>query len=436
MVCSLGSGRMAAMARLLVAGSFSQTIAEEVGNHRLAAQYIQRELRGADEANLLDEEDMHVFDLKPMTDPLYLVRCNACKKPIKASQYAAHAELCKLVSSSEVIVPEIGCVTGHKKPPRKERKKSLTAYTGGDLERTEPAEADDVTASEFHLDKQIQLTSSFPMEAKRNSSSADEALIIDGSGVSPRNPNYPAGAMPPPTKRSKLIAAERLPMLNHLETASGIAKSFCLSTQEARSCREVPKGSSGTTEKTSICVSGYQTPGQAHDCCLLSKDVPAPLATKMFYSQRNQRLRSALAYLYCEASSLKRSDDLVTPNSLQGNAMLVQISSPKNISHEEIDVQREKTVRHKLSSVQKPDQITADSSDVYLGELGGHTPLMNVSNHAPLNNSLRPQMMPTGITRSNYLSKPFAFAGNSDGRNELSLPFHWGHFGLPHMCQI
>jgi len=29
---------------------------EEVGNHRLAARYIQRELRGADEANLLDEE--------------------------------------------------------------------------------------------------------------------------------------------------------------------------------------------------------------------------------------------------------------------------------------------------------------------------------------------------------------------------------------------
>ncbi|GMP76774.1 hypothetical protein CsSME_00033309 [Camellia sinensis var. sinensis] len=73
MVCSLGSGRMEAMARLLAAGSFSQTIAEEVGNQKLAAQYIQRELREADDANLLDEEDMHVFDLKPMTDSLHLV---------------------------------------------------------------------------------------------------------------------------------------------------------------------------------------------------------------------------------------------------------------------------------------------------------------------------------------------------------------------------
>ena len=33
-----------------------QPLAEEVGNKKLAAQYIHRELRGADEANLLDEE--------------------------------------------------------------------------------------------------------------------------------------------------------------------------------------------------------------------------------------------------------------------------------------------------------------------------------------------------------------------------------------------
>lgn len=32
------------------------TLAEEVGNQKLAAQYICRELRDADEANLVDEE--------------------------------------------------------------------------------------------------------------------------------------------------------------------------------------------------------------------------------------------------------------------------------------------------------------------------------------------------------------------------------------------
>lgn len=63
---------MAAMARLLAAESVSQTIAEDVGHQKLAAQYIHRELREADEANFLDEEDMLVFDSKPMTDPLNL----------------------------------------------------------------------------------------------------------------------------------------------------------------------------------------------------------------------------------------------------------------------------------------------------------------------------------------------------------------------------
>ncbi|KAL6971358.1 hypothetical protein U1Q18_031036 [Sarracenia purpurea var. burkii] len=170
MVCSLGNGRMAAMARLLAAGSFSQTIAEEIGNQKLAALYIQRELREADEANLLDEDDMHVFGLKPMTDPLHLVCCNACKKPIKVTQYAAHAVLCKTLSSTEEFASEIDGVTGHHKPPRKERKKLPSGHastTGGEKERFQSAEAHDVATSQFHLDDQAQLNSSFFMEAKR-----------------------------------------------------------------------------------------------------------------------------------------------------------------------------------------------------------------------------------------------------------------------------
>lgn len=49
------------MARLLAAGSFSQTIAEGLSQQKLVAQYIHRELREADEANLLDEEGYVVF---------------------------------------------------------------------------------------------------------------------------------------------------------------------------------------------------------------------------------------------------------------------------------------------------------------------------------------------------------------------------------------
>ncbi|KAJ0807470.1 hypothetical protein HanLR1_Chr00c1229g0797521 [Helianthus annuus] len=35
--------------------------------------------------------DMDVFGLRPMVDPLILVSCNSCKKPVKVSQYANHA---------------------------------------------------------------------------------------------------------------------------------------------------------------------------------------------------------------------------------------------------------------------------------------------------------------------------------------------------------
>ena len=76
-------------------------------------------------------------------------------------------------------------------------------------------------------------------------------------------------------------------------------------------------------------------------CHALKSDVPAPLATKMFYSQRNHRLRSALTYLYYEASSKEHSGDFVNSKALQGNAVPLQDSSPKN-SHEKINVQREK----------------------------------------------------------------------------------------------
>ncbi|KAJ6898084.1 hypothetical protein NC652_024803 [Populus alba x Populus x berolinensis] len=105
--------------------------AEEVSQQKLSTQYICRELHEADEPNLLDEEDMHVFGLMPMTDPLDLVCCNACKKPVKASQYAAHAELCRFLNSAEEMTLEPDGGTGRRKPPRKERKKLITAYSNG-----------------------------------------------------------------------------------------------------------------------------------------------------------------------------------------------------------------------------------------------------------------------------------------------------------------
>ncbi|XP_058210038.1 uncharacterized protein LOC131322657 isoform X1 [Rhododendron vialii] len=422
MVCSLGSGRMAVMARLLAAGSFSQTIAEEVGFQKLPTQYIQTELREADEANLLDEEEMHVFDLKPMTDPLHLVCCNACKKPIKESQYAAHAELCKNLSPAEETVSELDGGMGNKKPPRKERKKLPTARAttkGGELERTESAEADDAALSDFHFDEQIQ-QNSISLDAKRNSSGVNGALIMHGARASPGNTENSFCATPPP-KRSKLMAAG-LPITNCLGTNGAVAKSLCASTQEAHTCREFPKGSSGGCKKAFDCAVGYDKTSQFQECCLLGKDVPAPLATKMFYSQRNHRLRSALTYLYYGESTeysgdlvnLKSLEGIAMPlNSLQDNAMPLQVLSPQNIPHEQNDVQSEKRERLSLPSLQKRDQMLADSADLNSGKLGGRTPATSFSNHVPASDVLRPQTAPTGVVRSNYLPKSYPFAGNS-----------------------
>ncbi|KAK8498335.1 hypothetical protein V6N13_116085 [Hibiscus sabdariffa] len=292
MVCSLGSGRMAVMARLLEVGSISSSMAEDVVNKKLATQYIYRELRGADEANLLDEEDMHVFGLKPMTDPLNLVCCNACKKPVKASQYAAHAELCRSLKITEEIILELDGSTGHRKPQRKERKKSLAAYANqptlvGDQERSEIIDADDDTAaSESLMDGQIGTSSFLTVHAKQNSTCTDMGYLMDGSGISPQNTDQSTSVVPPSAKRFKLLAGDRLPMLDDPKTAPGMKR--ILNSRDLYASTDFPIGT----------VSGSEIPTKSLENCQRTKYLPVPLSTKMYCSQRNIRLRLMLSHQY------------------------------------------------------------------------------------------------------------------------------------------
>ncbi|KAK4586861.1 hypothetical protein RGQ29_023863 [Quercus rubra] len=417
MVCSLGgSGRMAVMARVLAAGSYSQTMAEEVGHLKLAAQSICRELREADEANLLDEEDMHVFGLKPMSEPLHLVCCNACKKPVKASQYAAHAELCRSLNCTEELVLELNGSTGNRKPPRKEKKKLLTAYANqatlvGEQEKSEPVDADDTAASEYQLGSQVRMAS-FAMDAKRNPARVDAAPMMDVSGVISGNMDHSACVMPPPTKRSKLITTAHGLLSNDLETASVVTKST--STLDVFPCRDSPKGTNSEGEMPNDCVIGYKKCGQIHQSCLPTKDIPVPLATKIYYSQRNNRLRSALNHLYCEASTKKLCSDMPSSKTIQENTMPLQVSSPRDSSAETMgDKLNRKGHTNTLSSVRSPDQILAQSSEVCLGKSGGYPSAGSFSNQFTVDNVLRPQPAPVGSMRSNYLSKPYSLAGNS-----------------------
>ncbi|KAG6757066.1 hypothetical protein POTOM_037367 [Populus tomentosa] len=361
MVCSIGNGRMAVMARLLAAGSLlqnnaggisfafsfpievssihvsSNVFAEEVSQQKLATQYICRELHEADEPNLLDEEDMHVFGLMPMTDPLDLVCCNACKKPVKASQYAAHADQATPVvgqESSEYIV------------------------------------ADDTVASESQLDRPPRMPSSFSLDTKRNSATVDVASMIVGKAVSPENTDYSAGVMPPPTKRYKFISTEHRLQSDDPETASGLTK-----------------------------VTSTVDP---------STYIPAPLATKVYYSQRNTRLRSAVAYLYHATSA--EGLNMVNSELSQESIMQLLASSQKG----SLDAQTNDLINEKGDpSVHQPDEILAQSSEMCLNNSGGCPPLTNFSNQFPVDNILRPQTASVGMLRSKYLSKPYSFAGNS-----------------------
>ncbi|XP_062108553.1 uncharacterized protein LOC133819349 isoform X2 [Humulus lupulus] len=210
MVCSLGSGRMAVMARLLAARSFSLSVAEEVGNQKLAAKLACKELREADEPNLLDEEDMHIFGLMPMSDPLHLVCCNTCKKPVQASQYVAHAELCRMVSSTEESMLDVNGSVGHRKAVRKEKRKPLNAYAHQailvrEVERSESITVGDTAIAESQLNGKPGTNSSFSIDRKRNSAYVDAENLMHGSAVSPGDADNSVGVMPCTLKRSKLL---------------------------------------------------------------------------------------------------------------------------------------------------------------------------------------------------------------------------------------
>ncbi|XP_021656984.2 uncharacterized protein LOC110647455 isoform X2 [Hevea brasiliensis] len=400
MVCSLGTGRMAVMARLLAAGSLSQTIAEEIGQQKLANQCIYRELHEADEANLLDEEDMHVFGLKPMTDPLDLVCCNACKKPVKTSQYAAHAELCRSLNSAEETTLELDGNVGHRKPPRKERKKLLTSHITtpvAEQGRSVSIDAEDMAASESQLDGRPRRSSSFSMDTKRNPACVDVAFMMDGKGESPEHTDYSACMMPPPTKRFKFVSSsQHLLLSNDTEKASGLTK--FTSAQDSFSIKDfqIESSSGGDLPNDFAIVSKF--PGQTQGNCLLTKDIPVPLATKIYYSQRNNRLRSAVAHMYQASAEVSQETIIQLPS-----------SSCKECSPEQVDNLLNKK---REPSAFKPDQILAQSSELCLDKSGGCIPATSFSNQLSVDNILRPQTAPV-LVRSKYLPKPYSFAGNS-----------------------
>lgn len=430
---TLGRGRFAAMERLLSSGSAMEPSAEEASYEKGTAQSIQKEMNEADEANLLEEEDMHVFDRKPLMDPLHLVSCNTCKKPIKASQYTAHAERCRLLNASDDTGLELDGGTGHKKPPRKARKKVQMSHdnqglTAGDQEISESLDGDDNAASESANvdDSQTGIASSIGREVKRSSTSMDGSLTVDGPAVGPGSSSYSECVMSP-SKRAKLqpvqssLTSEDLDAMCGITTESGkcLAPLTYKQHPESSKCtvkEGMPIYDAALDEHNAKLVVGLE-PKSKEDRLA---DIPVPLATKVYYPRQNQRLRAVLGHLFRESVTKENSNESSLPNSLAGDGGVqsasIKILSPENDlpdPQKDFASQKKKEISTILS-MRKSEHTLPPTSEIGHLISGGQPSHVNFQNQYNENKFPRPQLPiesgPAGLMRNRFLQAPYNFS--------------------------
>ncbi|KAG9140948.1 hypothetical protein Leryth_010474 [Lithospermum erythrorhizon] len=425
--------RMAAMARF-GKGSDDQHSITDVAQQKLVVQYLQQEIYGADDANLVDEEDMHIFGLRPMTDPLELVSCNACKKPIKTSHYAVHAELCKTLNLSEEVALELTNGKVKKKPPRKERKKALPICSTQEVLRA-PLAADSALVQR----QSEEQTGTSLAEVKQNGN-----LVMDDALKTRPNTDCSAGAVTRPAKRGKMINVGDLQVEEHqLDIENGVTKSYNGTTQKTilHKGRYKQKRSTAESEKIPNNVSTYGKPdrerkprktgkdkkirstagnkkisndvsnyGKSEQECGTGKtDVPVPIATKVYYSQRNNRLRSSLSQLYHGSSSTDHCTELVTRDVMHRNLAPVSSSAPHASYHELISGHQDRTREQSSNTLLQSDQILAQCPELFLSEAGESPPVTHNPQFLLVDNGLKPQYQ-IERARSSYNS---GFASNS-----------------------
>ncbi|XP_061374363.1 uncharacterized protein LOC133316603 isoform X2 [Gastrolobium bilobum] len=393
---------MQVMARLLAAARFSQTIADDFARQRYAADYICRELREADEANLLPEKDMHVYGERPMTDPLQLVRCNNCKKPIKDSQFASHAELCRSLKLTEQTSLELDGSTGNRKPPRKEKKKSSTSCATtavGERRRSESMDNIHTVVSQSQLNSQI-CVNPFSNEVK--------ASMMEGTRINPGNGDHPASIMHPPAKRHKLTASTHLPILESHGTESGVTKTASFTDGITRKdSLERTVSEHGDLNHKNLGLVRVQ---HGH---VMKNDFPAPLATKIYYSQRTNRLRAAIRHLYFQDLNEELCTNVTSPKASQREMVAFQDSCQKDPSFDQMDnMLNKESPSPTLCSAQKSDHVLSKSSEVCVLKAGG-LPSGGLSNQFLLDNVSRSAATQVGLTRSNFLPKSYSFASNT-----------------------
>ncbi|XP_039685387.1 uncharacterized protein [Medicago truncatula] len=404
MVCSSGNGRMKVIARLLAAGSFSQTVPDDFARQKSAAEYIHRQLRDADEANLLSEEDMHIYGERPMTDPLQLVCCKNCKRPVTDSQFAAHAELCRSLKLTEQTCLKLDGNTGNRKPPRKQRKKlSNSCATTAVVEqrRSESLDNIDTSGSQSHLNGRIRV-------APSSNKVKDAASMLDDAGINGGNRVLQTSLTHPPAKRHKSIASTHLDVPERHGTESAVTKTVKLTNGITRKDlveKTVP-------EHRDVV---HKNVGQVHmkQQHVMKNDFPAPLATKIYYSQRTNRLRAAIRHMYFENLNEELCTDVAGQKTSPGEIVALQDSSLGDPSFQQMNnVLNKESHSAMLYSTQKSDHVPAKSSEVCLLKAGG-VPSVGLSDQFVLDNVSRSAATNVGLTRGNFLPKAYSFASNT-----------------------
>ncbi|CAM6090360.1 unnamed protein product [Calypogeia fissa] len=352
--CKSGKGHMAAMERLLAAGSPLEPSAEELAHESVAVKMVQREMSEADEANLLEEEDMHVFDREPLADRLPLVACNTCKKPVKASQYSAHAERCRSLTAADETVMEADGGANHKKPPRKARKKLLVAQQdnpamAGERERLQSVDADDAvppdsvgTSAGDSQDQPPSRTGFTNSRGQKRVMNIGEGTVVNaskagrarktplpvspdgstsaedcsGAGTGSTSNLYPDGPVLP-GKRVKMLKHAELDVMCGVLTEQGAPCRHSLTC--SKHCDSSKRAVPGRRRPYEVLLQELTASlnrlrsSKVHD----SGVDPVPMTTKVYYVRNHHRMRAVLGNLFQEACTRDACCSLSpSPNSI------------------------------------------------------------------------------------------------------------------------
>ncbi|RDX93685.1 hypothetical protein CR513_24016, partial [Mucuna pruriens] len=324
---------------------------------------------------------------------------------------------------TEQTTMEIDGSTGNRKPPRKEKKKLGTSCANqasavGEQRRSESMDNIDSALSQSHLNSQIRvtpfsnedigllinLTTCFILVpiSLGHSACVDAASMMDGTGINPGNRNHPASVMHPPTKRHKLIASTHLPVLERHGTESGETKT--VSFTDGITCKDLLERTISEHGDPNHKNLGQVLVQHRH---IMKNDFPAPLATKIYYSQRTNRLRARIRHLYFHDLNEPLCTDVVCPKTSHAEMVAFQDSSLRNPSFDQMD-----NVHESQSPAQKSDHILAKSSEICLLKAGG-LPSSGLSNQFILDNVSRSAATHVGLTRGNFLPTSYSFASNT-----------------------